>query len=123
MAEEKNASELMREFVATLMTYLKQQGAQFVTAVTVEPLKKFAGKAAIGCAGLTLLVLGLIFLGMFMVHGFAALFGGSYLWGYLASAVLVMIVGVLLMMIMARSGKGEVAGKDGKPRDGADSNQ
>jgi len=121
MAEDKNVSELMKEFVATLMTYLKQRGVEFVTAVTVEPLKKFAGKAALGCAGLTLVLLGLIFLGLFMVQGFASLFGGSYLWGYLASAVLVMLIGAILMLVMARGGKEEVASKDDKPKDGADS--
>lgn len=122
MADEKTVSELMKDFVATLMVYLKQRGAEFVTAVTVEPLKKFAGKVALGCAGLTLLLLGLVFLGLFMVQGFAALFGGSYLWGYLASAVLVILLGVILMMVMARSGK-EVASKDAKPAAGADGNE
>ena len=46
MAEDKNLSELMKEFVATLMTYLKQRGAEFVTAVTVEPLRSMTCPSA-----------------------------------------------------------------------------
>ena len=121
MADEKTVAEVMKEFITTLMTYLKQRGAEFVTAVTVEPLKKFAGKAALGCVGLTLIVLGLVFLGIFMVQGFAVLFGGSYVWAYLASALLTMLIGAILMLVMARGGK-EVASTDDKPKAGTDNN-
>jgi protein-S-isoprenylcysteine O-methyltransferase Ste14 len=116
MAEEKSISETVHELVATLMMYLKQRGAEFVTAVVVEPLRKSAAQAALGCAGLVFLALGIVFLGMFMVHGFAALLD-SYVWGYLASAGVTLVIAAILMLIMSRRGKEEVRGNDAKLND------
>lgn len=118
MAEEREVSEMMKEFVHALMTYTKQRGAEMVQAVVVEPLKKMAAKIGLGCAGMTFVSLGIVFLGLFMVHGFARLFGADYVYGYLASAILVLILGALLLWLMGRSGNdAEEAKKDGKNGD------
>lgn len=124
MAEQKTVTEAVQEFVATLMAYLKQRGAEFVTAVLVQPLQKFAAKAALGCGGLVLLTLGIIFLGLFMVQGFAALFD-SYLWAYLASAGVLILGAALLLWGMIRGGKEEGGAKheQGSGRGGADDQQ
>lgn len=105
---------MMKEFVHALMTYTKQRGAEMVTAIVVDPLKKMAGKIGLGCAGITFISLGIVFLGMFMVHGFARLFGDDYVYGYLASTILMLILGAVLLWLMSRSGKEEEAKKDDK---------
>ncbi|MHB8997275.1 MAG: hypothetical protein ACYC63_18670 [Armatimonadota bacterium] len=107
MAEPHDIPEMMKEFVSALMTYLKQRGAEFVSAVVVDPLRKMALKVGLGCAGMVFVSLGVIFLGLFMVHGFARLFYNDILYGYLASAILILIVGAVLLWLMSRSGKEE----------------
>ena len=117
MAEQHEVSELTKQFLHALMLYLKQRGAELTTAILVDPLRKMAGKIGLGCAGITFVCLGVVFLGMFMVHGFARLLGGDYVYGFLASAAVVLILGALSFWLMSRAGKGE-AKKRGKDSGG-----
>jgi len=112
MAEPHDIPEMMKEFVSALMTYLKQRGAEVVSAVVVDPLRKMAVKVGLGCAGMVFISLGVVFLGLFMVQGFARLFYNDILYGYLASAILILIVGAALLWLMSRSGKEEVKKDD-----------
>lgn len=107
MVEEKTVSELMKEFVAELMLYLRQRGKETVTHVVVEPLTKAGLKIALLLVAAAMGVLAVVFLGIFMVYGFATVFGGSLMWGYLASAVLILIVAAVLMVVMSQVGKEE----------------
>lgn len=116
MAEEKDLSQLVKEFLAELMAYLRQSGAELVSHILVDPLRKLAGKAALLAVATTLLISGAIFLAQFMVLGFAWLFGGNLVWGYLAAAVLVIALAVILLVLVGRSGRQE-GGKRGKGRD------
>ena len=107
MVEEKTVSELMKEFVEELMLYLRQRGKETVTHVVVEPVQKAGIKIALLLVAAALMVIGAVFLGNFIVLGFTELFGGSYLWGYLSAAVLVMILAGVLVLVMSRVGKQE----------------
>lgn len=117
MAEEREVSELMKEFVHALTTFVKQRGAEMFSAIVVDPLKKMAGKIGLGCAGITFVSLGIVFLGMFMVHGFARLFNDDYVYGYLCSTFLMLILGAILLWAMSRGGKEEEAKRDDKSGD------
>lgn len=118
MVEEKSISELTKEFVAELMLYLRQRGKETVTHVVVEPLQKAGLKIALLLVAAAMAILAMVFLGIFMVYGFATLFYGSLMWGYLASAVLILIVAGALLLVMSRVGKEERkdAGQDGDGR-------
>lgn len=102
MVDNQELTALLKEFLATLAAYLRQRGAEAVTAVVVEPVRKAALKLGLGCAGATLLCLGLVFLGIFAVGGLAWLCGGNYLLGYLAAALLALGFGALLLWLMGR---------------------
>jgi len=106
MAEDKTVPELMREFVAELMLYLRQRGREAVTHVVVEPLQQAGIKVALLLVATALAIIGLVFLGNFMVLYFAWLCGGL-LWGYLVSAALVMILAAALVLVMSLVGKEE----------------
>lgn len=112
MAAEKDLSELIKEFVAELMTYVRQRGKETVTEVVVQPLTMAGIKIGLIIAAAALMVLAAVFLGIFMVIGFATLFGGSYLWGYLCSGVLVMVLAAIVLLIMSRLGKEEKSDKE-----------
>ena len=114
MPEQRDLSEAMKEFVATLMTYLKQRGAEFVTATVVDPVRKLAVKLGFGCAGLTLVILGLVFLGICLVQYFGWLFG-NMIYGYLSAGVLMLLLAGVLLWLMGRSGK-EEAKKRGRDK-------
>ena len=116
MAEEKDLAELMKEFVAALMTYLRQRGQEFITDLTLKPLKKIAGRLAVLVVALTFCALGAVFLGFFMVQGFSWLFGGSTIWGYLCSAVVVLVLALVLFMVMGHAGPGKEVAKDGREK-------
>ncbi len=119
MAEEKSLSELMKEFVEQLMLYVRERGKESVTYILLQPLQKVGIKAALLVAATAMVVLGAVFLGIFAVLGFAELFGGDLLWGYLCGGLLVIIVAAVLALVMSRVGK--EARKDGGGRDGRDS--
>ncbi len=55
--------------------------------------------------GTALLILGAVFLGMFAVLGFATLFGGNLLMGYLCGGLLVLVAAAVLVLAMGRVGK------------------
>ncbi|MEN6305925.1 MAG: hypothetical protein ABFD96_24580 [Armatimonadia bacterium] len=115
MAEEREVSVVMKEFVGALMTYLRQQGAEFVTAAVVRPLQKAAVKVALMFAAVVAIVIGLVFFSNFMVLGFAKLFNALY-WGYLSAAVIMFIVALILFKVMS-GGKAEEDAKHGKDGD------
>jgi uncharacterized membrane protein len=122
MADDKSISELMKEFVEELMLYLRQRGRESVSYVVVEPLSTAGIKVAMILVAAALMIIGAVFLGNFMVLGFAALCGGSALWGYLCSAVLVMVLAVVVLLVMSRVGQedktddGQGQGSDGQRR-------
>lgn len=115
MAEEREVSVVMREFVNALMAYVRQQGAEFVTAAVVKPLQKAAAKIALLFAAVVAIVIGLVFFSNFMVLGLAELLGALWL-GYLATAIIMFIVAVILFKVMS-GGKAEEDGKHGKDGD------
>jgi high-affinity Fe2+/Pb2+ permease len=102
MAEDREVAVVMKEFVGALMTYLRQQGAEFMTGALM-----FAAVVAI--------VIGLVFFSNFMVLGFARLFDALY-WGYLSAAVIMFIIGLVLFKVM-RGGKAEEEARHGKEGD------
>lgn len=114
MAEEREVAVVMREFVGALMTYLRQQGVDFVTGAVVAPLQKAAAKVALMFAAVVAVVIGLVFFSNFMVLGFAKLFNALY-WGYLSAAVIMFIIGLILFKVMS-GGKAE-EGKHGENGD------
>ncbi|MBU0610930.1 MAG: hypothetical protein KKI08_23825 [Armatimonadetes bacterium] len=116
MAEEKSISELMKEFVEQLMLYVRERGKESVSTILLQPLQKVGIKAALLVAATAMVVLGAVFLGIFAVLGFAELFGGDLLWGYLCGGLLVIIVAATLVLAMSRVGK-EVR-KDDRAKDG-----
>jgi len=105
MAEDKDLADLMKEFVAALMTYLRQRGQEFITDLTLKPLRKIAGKLVLLTIALTLFIVGAVFLGIFMVLGFSWLCGGSYTWGYLCAGLLVLAIALIVLMVMGRAGE------------------
>jgi len=116
VAEDKSISELMKEFVEQLMLYLRERGKESVSYILLQPLQKVGIKAALLVVATALLILGAVFMGIFAVLGFAALFGGSYTWGYLCAGLLVIVIAVVLVLIMSRVGKEER--KDGGAKGG-----
>lgn len=115
MAEDREVAVVMKEFVGALMTYLRQQGAEFMTGAVVTPLQKAAAKVALMFAAVVAIVIGLVFFSNFMVLGFARLFDALY-WGYLSAAVIMFIIGLVLFKVM-RGGKAEEEARHGKEGD------
>jgi uncharacterized membrane protein len=107
VAEDKPISELMKDFVEQLMLYLRERGKESVSYILLQPLQKVGIKAALLLVATALMILGAVFMGIFMVLGFASLFGGSYVWGYLCAGLLVIVIAVVLVLIMSRVGKEE----------------
>jgi hypothetical protein len=105
MAEDKSIPELMKEFVEQLMLYLRERGKESVSYVLVKPLQQAGVRIALLLLVTALLILGAVFLGMFAVLGFATLFGGNLLMGYLCGGLLVLVAAAVLVLAMGRVGK------------------
>jgi hypothetical protein len=116
MAEEKDLAELVKEFVAALMTYLRQRGQEFITDLTLKPLRKIAPKLVLLAVALTLFILGAVYLGAFMVMGLSWLCGGNPIWGHLCAAVIVLAIGLGLLMLMGKDKPAKEVGQDGREK-------
>lgn len=114
MAEGKDLAELVREFVAALMAYLRQRGQEFITELTLKPLRKIAPKLVLLAVALTLFILGVVYLGAFMVMGLSWLCGGNPIWGHLCAAIIVLALGFGLLWLMGRDRPRKEVGSDGR---------
>lgn len=105
--EEKDLPQLVREFVEALVLYMRQQGREWVTAVTMPPLRRAGTYLLILTAVGALLVLGIIFAGLGAVLGFAQVLGSlSAAYGLIGMVLLIAAFVVYRLGVSAKDQKG-----------------
>ena len=111
MAEEKDVSQLVREFLSALWLYLRQQTAEFIRKATIVPLREAALKAAFLALTAGLMLVAAVFLGIGIMMGLANLLGSSMA-AFLAAGALLIAVGVVIVLILFRPWQGKAKKKD-----------
>ncbi|NPV47351.1 MAG: hypothetical protein HPY69_10355 [Armatimonadetes bacterium] len=75
--EDKDLTQLVREFVETLLLYLRQQGRDLVTEVTTRPLRRAGAYVLLLAAVSSMLTLGIALVGIGAALGLRELTGSS----------------------------------------------
>lgn len=75
--EDKDLTQLVREFVETLVLYLRQQGRELVTEVTAKPLRQVGAHFLLLIAVASMLGLGIALAGIGAALGLRELLGSS----------------------------------------------
>jgi hypothetical protein len=103
--EDKDLAQLVREFVEALGLYLKQQGRDLVTEITMKPLRR-AGAYLLALTAVTcLLALGIVFVGVGAAMGLTQALGSSAAAFGLMGVVLLLGAFVTYRLAVARKGR------------------
>jgi hypothetical protein len=99
MAEEQSLGQLVREFVATLGEYLKQNAADAVDKALAAPLKRAAQKVLLLALAAGLALTGAIFLGLSAFNLLEGLLGSKSA-AYAAASGICLLLGALCAWVV-----------------------
>lgn len=112
--EEKDLTQLVREFVEALGLYLKQQGRELVTEVTMKPLRQAGLYLLLLTAVSSMLALGIVFVGLGAALGLTeALNSSAAAFGLMG--VVILLAAFVTYRLWVSRGQTEGKEKSGPP--------